>query len=296
MRRRSSTGGKPVKARRRKAATLKRRNGPKAVRRRGSSAGWPGNKIARLTRERDEALEQQAATAEVLKALSRSTFDLQSVLDSLLEKAVRLCGAERGLIYRQDGDVYRIAASYGHSDEFLEKRETKPNSSGSKLGDGPRRVGASRRVTFTISLQTRSIAGERIIRSEKEMHRTILAAPMLKGDTIIGVYRDSADPSPTVHRQADRLAVELRRSGRHRHRERATAQDRAARIACSSRPPPPTCSRSSADRRSICSTVLRYACGVRRPTLRSGYGSRSFDRSGETCYSVASYGYFAGIR
>ena len=54
-----------------------------------------------------------------------------------------------------------------------------------------------------------------------------------------------------VHRQADRTGQELRRPGRHRHREHAAAQ-RAARIACSSRPPPPTCSRSSAARRSIC--------------------------------------------
>ena len=61
--------------------------------------------------ERDEALAQQSATADILKAISRSAFDLESILTTLTESAKLLCGAASGIIFRRDGDVYRYAAS-----------------------------------------------------------------------------------------------------------------------------------------------------------------------------------------
>src|SRR5262249_1354389 len=84
----------------------------------------------RLLNELRESLQQQTATADVLKVITRSTFDLQVVLDSLVQSAVRLCEADMGAIDRQQGGELRQVASYGQPPAMMAYMQTHPIPAG----------------------------------------------------------------------------------------------------------------------------------------------------------------------
>ena len=108
MRRRSRASSKLAKARSRKAMP-KRRNAPIVTRNRGASIA--GQEIvARLTRERDEALLRETANSEILRLISKSPGDLEFVFRTILEQATSICNAKFGVLDLYDGDAFRSVA------------------------------------------------------------------------------------------------------------------------------------------------------------------------------------------
>ena len=135
MKQRSRSGGKPIKGRRRKTPA-KHRNVPKDA----PSPKVPNSENERefrlLTRELREAREQQAATSEVLKAISRSTFDLRTALDTLLQSAVKLRSADQGTVAQRKGDTFYRSVSYGFSPVYLDYVKDIPVGPGRDTGTG----------------------------------------------------------------------------------------------------------------------------------------------------------------
>jgi GAF domain-containing protein len=141
------------------------------------------NELRQRTDDLSESLEQQTATSKVLEVISRSAFDLQSVLDTLVESATRLCEADTAVIGRPKGATYYFEASYGLSPEFVEFFVNHPtlidrgSVSGRVLLEGkivhiPDAV-ADPEYTF----QGRDIGG----------YRSVLGVPLLREGAPIGV-------------------------------------------------------------------------------------------------------------
>jgi two-component system, NtrC family, sensor kinase len=118
MKRGSGAGGEPAKAHRRKTVARKSRIAPKAGHPRRTSTANLETEVARLARERDEALEQQKAISDVLQAISNSPSDVQPVLDSVAEHAAHICEGRVVEIAIVDNEVFRLVASFGEAERL----------------------------------------------------------------------------------------------------------------------------------------------------------------------------------
>src|SRR5262249_30346132 len=192
MRGRSRAGSKP---RRRKPAAPKRSSGTEAPRPRSSAAGGQGPECAQLARGRDEALEQLSAASDVLKIISSSDGELTPVFDIVLEKAVRLCAAKFGTMYRYYDNHFHPVALFGvppaYTDFIRQRGPYKPPP-----GLPLHRLLQTRSVVHTID--QRSDKPQSHLPSAKLADaRTHVAVPMLKDRKVIGavtIFRQEVHP------------------------------------------------------------------------------------------------------
>jgi GAF domain-containing protein len=187
MKRRSRAGGEPIKGRRRKAAKPTLRSAPKAIEHSNSSP--PGKaQVARLSRELNEALDQQTATSQVLQLISTSPRDLQPVFATMLKSAVRICGAKFGNIYLWDGEAINSAASLNTPAAFAEARGRMSFRPGPKNPIG-QMITTKKVVHFPDMAASKAYADRdpvTVAAVELGGVRTLIVVPMLKENEVIG--------------------------------------------------------------------------------------------------------------
>ncbi|MGB8529941.1 MAG: GAF domain-containing protein, partial [Pseudolabrys sp.] len=179
---RRGKSGRPAKRRASRAKIRKAAIAP-------PSADQSAEQFDRLKRERDEALEQLAATSEVLSVISRSAGELQSVFETILANATRICAAKFGTLYLRDGDSFRAAAFHDAPPVFIEARKDRliQPDPGSTLGQ----AAATRQVAQVLDSTKREAYRRRdpfvVAGADLGGYRTIVSVPMIKANELIGV-------------------------------------------------------------------------------------------------------------
>jgi class 3 adenylate cyclase/putative methionine-R-sulfoxide reductase with GAF domain len=209
--RRHSRAGRSVKTRRPKAALPQPSGGTGTARPLRSPAAELESESARLenarllnelrqrTTDLSESLEQQIATSEVLRVISSSQGELEPIFQATLEKAVRICDAKFGNVYRWDGDALSLVASHNTPLSLIEERKRTPFRPSRKTPFG--RVIAKKKTVHVVDAAAEEAYFERspsiVAAVELGGIRTYVAVPMLKGDQLIGIvsiFRQEVSP------------------------------------------------------------------------------------------------------
>ena len=158
------------------------------------------DEVQARTRELGESLEQQTATSEVLKVISSSPGELEPVFETMLANATQICGAEFGLLYRSEGDMFRTVSLYGAPPAFAEQRRLNPMlrpSPGTALG----RVAATKEMVQISDVQAEPAYQNDPLRRASFLDlagaRTVVCVPMLKDNEVVGaisIYRQQVRP------------------------------------------------------------------------------------------------------
>jgi GAF domain-containing protein len=200
MKRRSTAGGEPVKKRRRRTVPLKLGKAPKAVRRRNSPAAGLHKAVALLTRERDEAMEQQTATEEILSSISGSIADTKPVFDAIVRNLLRLFGTRFAAItLLQDGMIHMPAVAGEPGFERLTERYPRPLDDESVVGQA---MLLKETVQFAPVVDNPAVSpfGQQVARDFG--YNSLIFTPMIRGDKVIGAIGTAhREPKPFSDKQ-----------------------------------------------------------------------------------------------